>query len=93
MNALPLVYISCGRGLRVAHLDRPHPRGGWRGHVWIDAAHRWTWSTWIRASRLLGAADLRDPHVKRALGAATPGRPPCRHTHHGATELAAVAHA
>ena len=93
MNRPTMVYIRFGlRGRRVAHLQEAHPRGGWIGHTWNDAGHRWTWSRRILSSAILGPVELRDPHVRRAIAAASPGRPLCRHQEHGIlTVLRAVA--
>lgn len=85
MIALPLVYVRCGRGRRVAHLDRPdNARLGWYGQVWIDAQHRWSRTVTIRPGRIMEAIDAHDPVARRAIASVSPGRPRCRHTHHQA---------
>ena len=86
MTTLPLVYVRCGRGRRVAHLGHIDDLEGYvYGQVWIDQAHRWSRTVRIRPSRLLGGIDRRDPVARRAIRAATAGRPRCRHTDHGGT--------
>lgn len=83
MTTLPLVYVTCGRGRRVAHLDHVDAVTGYFwAQVWIDAAHRWSATELVRPSRILGPVDRRDPVAKRAIRAATPGRPRCRHQDH-----------
>lgn len=81
MIALPLIYVRCGRGVRVAHLERSVPKG-WRGQVWIDAAHRWSKTILILPGRLFGYLNPRDPVARRAIASVSPGRPRCRHTSH-----------
>ncbi len=84
-----LVYVSCGRGRRVAHLDHVDQVDGYLfGQVWIDRAHRWSRLERIRPSRIiLGGIDRRDPVVRRAIRSVTPGHPSCRHSNHQAVAL------